>query len=100
MSCKDKYLVPVKALSKLIRGKFAARLRRSHKDLYRHVDPVTWSKDWVVHSLHYGQGEPPDGGLLYGLGVADLRADPWLFYMLITTLPSPIIGLSAWTKHM
>jgi len=29
---------------------------------------------------------PPDGGLLYGLGVADLRADPWLFYMLITTL--------------
>ncbi len=31
---------------------------------------------------------PPDGGLLCGLGVADLRADPWLFYMLIT------IGLS------
>ena len=58
MSCKDKYLVPVKALSKLIRGKFAARLRRSHKDLYRNVDPMTWSKDWVVHSLHYGQGEP------------------------------------------
>jgi len=29
---------------------------------------------------------PPDGGLLYGLGVADLRADPWLFYMLITTI--------------
>ncbi len=57
MSCKKKYLVPVKALSKLIRGKFAARLRRSHKDLYRHVDPRTWSKDWVVHSLHYGQGE-------------------------------------------
>ena len=27
---------------------------------------------------------PPDGGLLYGLGVADLRADPWLFYMPIT----------------
>jgi hypothetical protein len=30
---------------------------------------------------------PPDGGLLCGLGVADLRADPWLFYMLITTYP-------------
>ena len=27
---------------------------------------------------------PPDGGLLYGLGVADLRADPWLFCMPIT----------------
>jgi hypothetical protein len=58
VSCKDKYLVPVKALSKLIRGKFAARLRRSDPDLYRQVDPRTWSQDWVVHSLHYGQGEP------------------------------------------
>jgi hypothetical protein len=56
MSCKNKYLVPVKALSKLIRGKFAARLRKSNNDLYRNVDPVTWSKDWVAHSLHYGQG--------------------------------------------
>jgi len=55
--CKNKYLVSVKALSKLIRGKFAARMRRSHKDLYRHVDPTTWSRDWVVHGLHYGQGE-------------------------------------------
>jgi len=58
ISCKNKYLVPVRALSKLIRGKFAARLRRSDPDLYRQVDPKTWSQDWVVHSLHYGQGEP------------------------------------------
>jgi DNA-directed RNA polymerase subunit RPC12/RpoP len=58
VSCKNKYLVPVKALSKLIRGKFAARLRKSNNDLYRNVDPATWSKDWVAHSLHYGQGEP------------------------------------------
>jgi hypothetical protein len=57
VSCKKKYLVPVKALSKMIRGKFAARLRRRHKDLYRHVDPRTWSKDWVANSLYYGQGE-------------------------------------------
>jgi DNA-directed RNA polymerase subunit RPC12/RpoP len=56
--CKNKYLVPVKALSRLIRGKFAARLRRSDNDFYRSVDPSTWSKEWVVHSLHYGQGEP------------------------------------------
>ena len=58
ISCKKNYLVPVKALSRWIRGQFAARLRRSHKDLYGQVDPKTWSKDWVVHSLHYGQGEP------------------------------------------
>jgi hypothetical protein len=58
ISCKKNYLVPVKALSRRIRGQFAARLRRSHKQLYRQVNPKTWSKDWVVHSLHYGQGEP------------------------------------------
>jgi len=58
VSCKRKYLVPVKALSKLIRGKFAARLRRSDPDLYSQVDPKTWSKGWVVHSLHYSEGEP------------------------------------------
>jgi DNA-directed RNA polymerase subunit RPC12/RpoP len=57
ISCKNKYLVPVKALSKLIRGKFAARLRRSDNNLYRDVDPMTWSKDWVVNSLHYGKGQ-------------------------------------------
>ncbi|MHC5001050.1 MAG: IS91 family transposase [Planctomycetota bacterium] len=56
-SSKHKYLVPVKALSRLIRGKLAARLRKSDPDLYRQVDPMTWSKDWVVHSLHYGQGQ-------------------------------------------
>ncbi len=57
MACKNKYLVPVKALSKLIRGKFASRLKKKHSDLYNSVDPDTWSKDWVAHSLHYGKGE-------------------------------------------
>ena len=57
MACKNKYLVAVKALSKLIRGKFASRLKKKHRDLYHSVDPDTWSKDWVVHSLHYGKGE-------------------------------------------
>ena len=56
-SCKHHYLVPVKALSKLIRRKFKARLKRRDFDLYRSVDPLTWSKDWVAHSLHYGQGQ-------------------------------------------
>jgi hypothetical protein len=55
--CKKKYLVPVKALSKRIRRKFKARLKRTDNDLYRSVDPSTWSKNWVAHSLHYGQGQ-------------------------------------------
>jgi len=57
ISCKRKYLVPVKALSKLIRRKFKARLKKKHKDLYHRVNPMTWSKNWVANSLHYGQGE-------------------------------------------
>ena len=57
MACKRKYLVPVRALSKLIRGQFAARLKKKHCDLYNRVDPDAWLKDWVVHSLHYGKGE-------------------------------------------
>ena len=57
ISCKKKYLVPVKALSKRIRHKFKTRLKRTDKDLYRSVDPSTWSKNWVAHSLHYRQGK-------------------------------------------
>jgi hypothetical protein len=57
ISCKKKYLVPVKALSRRIRRKFKARLKRRDYDLYRSVDPSTWSKEWVAHSLHYGQGQ-------------------------------------------
>ena len=54
--CKKKYLVPVKALS--IRRKFRARLKRTDYGLYHSVDLSTWSKNWVAHSLHYGQGKP------------------------------------------
>ena len=51
------WLFCIHGRAKLIRGKFAAKLRKIDYDLYRHVDPMTWSKEWVVHSLHYGQGE-------------------------------------------
>jgi len=54
--CKNKYLVPVRALSKLIRGKLAARLKKDYPTLYQQVDITTWTQDWVVHTLHYGQG--------------------------------------------
>jgi len=56
VACKNKYLVPVKALSKLIRGKLAARLKKDYPDLHRQVTADTWIKDWVVHSIHYPQG--------------------------------------------
>jgi hypothetical protein len=36
------------------------------------------------------------GGLLYNQSVADLRADPWLFYMLIT---GTSIGQTSLNSH-
>ncbi len=57
VSCKNKYLVSVRALSRLIRGKFAARLKKNHIELYNSIDTETWSTDWVVHSLHYNKGQ-------------------------------------------
>jgi hypothetical protein len=44
---RDDYLVPVKALSKLFRGIFLARIRRQFKEI--HLPKSVWQKDWVVH---------------------------------------------------
>ena len=47
MSARDNYLVPVKALSRLFRGIFLARVRRQFEDI--HLPKSIWQKDWVVH---------------------------------------------------
>jgi hypothetical protein len=57
VSSKNKYLVPVKALSKLIRGKFASRLKKRHPQLHSSISTQVWSREWVSHSIHYGRGE-------------------------------------------
>ena len=57
IKCKNKFLVPVKALSKLFRGKFRARLKKQAGELFKSVDPKTWSNEWVVHCKHYGSGQ-------------------------------------------
>jgi hypothetical protein len=44
---RDDYLVPVKALSRLFRGIFLARIRRHFKEI--HLPKSIWQKDWVVH---------------------------------------------------
>jgi hypothetical protein len=56
VAAKPKYLIPVKALSKLIKGKFAYYMRKKHPELYAQVDEQIWRKDWVCHSIHYGRG--------------------------------------------
>jgi len=51
---RDDYLVPVKALSKLFRGIFLARIRRQFEDI--HLPQSIWQKEWVVHCKPAVQG--------------------------------------------
>ena len=46
--------MPVKALSKIYRGKFRDALASA--GLLAQVDPAVWQQDWVVHSQAVGDG--------------------------------------------
>jgi hypothetical protein len=50
-----KFLLPVKALAKLVRGRFRALLRRSCPDL--DIPDAAWRKPWVLHVTAWGNGE-------------------------------------------
>jgi Putative transposase len=49
------FLVSVKALAKLVRGKLRAALQKSRPDLV--LPNAAWSKPWVVHCTPWGEGE-------------------------------------------
>jgi hypothetical protein len=49
------YLVPVQALSVLLRGKLGAALKKV--GLLTHVPPGVWEKRWVVHCQPAGRGD-------------------------------------------
>ena len=49
------FLVPVKALAKLVRGKLRAAFQKRRPDLI--LPEAAWSKPWVVHCTAWGQGE-------------------------------------------
>ena len=49
------FLVPAKALAKLVRGKLRAALQESRPDLV--VPDAAWSKPWVVHCTPWGDSE-------------------------------------------
>lgn len=50
-----KFLVPVKALAKLVRGKFRAMLGRKRPDLA--IPDAVWRTPWVLHVTAWGSGE-------------------------------------------
>jgi hypothetical protein len=49
------FLVPVKALAKLVRGKLKAAFQKKRPDLV--LPDAAWSKPWVVHCTPWGEGE-------------------------------------------
>ena len=49
------YLVPLKALCRLIRGKFRAWLLKQRPDL--HLPERVWTQDWVAHCTPWPAGE-------------------------------------------
>jgi hypothetical protein len=48
------FLVPQKALAKLVRGKLKAALAAKRPDLI--APRAAWTKSWVVHIAHWGEG--------------------------------------------
>jgi len=50
------FLVPVKALSKLIAGRFRDALKKVKPDAFNRLPRKTWKQPWCSFSKHYGQG--------------------------------------------
>jgi hypothetical protein len=52
---RRKFLVPIKALDKLVRGKFRAMLRQKCPGLV--IPDAVWRKRWILHVTAWGNGE-------------------------------------------
>ncbi|HUB50364.1 MAG TPA: IS91 family transposase [Acetobacteraceae bacterium] len=52
---RRKFLLPIKALAKLVRGKFHALLRRKCPDLA--IPEAIWRRPWILHVTAWGNGE-------------------------------------------
>lgn len=54
---KEDFLVPVKALSMIFKGRFKDALKYKNITIFRRIDGSVWKNDWVVHSEPVGSGE-------------------------------------------
>jgi Putative transposase len=52
---RRKFLLPIKALAKLVRGKFRALLQRKCPDLV--IPAEVWNRPWILHVTAWGKGE-------------------------------------------
>jgi hypothetical protein len=51
-----KWLLPVRALSKLIRGRFRAHLKKLAPEVFAQIDPTVWKDGWNSFCKPYGKG--------------------------------------------
>ena len=51
------FLVPVKALSKLICARFRDSLKKAKPDVFNALPRKTWKREWCSFCKHYGQGK-------------------------------------------
>lgn len=51
------FLIPVRALSRLVRGKFMAMLKKKRPDLEAQLAAQAWNKDWVAWCKPWGKGQ-------------------------------------------
>jgi hypothetical protein len=54
---KHPFLVPVRALSRLVRGKFRDALKKERPDLHAQLPASLWTREWVAWCKPWGQGE-------------------------------------------
>jgi hypothetical protein len=52
---RPNFLVPIKALAKLVRGKFRSMLQRKCPDLV--IPEAVWERPWILHVTPWGDGE-------------------------------------------
>ena len=51
------FLLPVKALSTIVRAKFRDALRKADADCFAHIPAEVWQQPWVVHCQPVGCGQ-------------------------------------------
>jgi hypothetical protein len=53
---RNNFLLPVKALSKVVRARFRDALRKADPDSFAQIPAQVWQKEWVVHCQPVGRG--------------------------------------------
>jgi len=57
LAARSDFLMPVKALSKIVAAKFRDGLKKKAPELFGEVDPTIWRGPWVVHCQPVGRGQ-------------------------------------------